>query len=88
VLDFFMLVCVFKIKRLNLHKKKVNRNHNTQIPLTGMEKPGTKGSAFIKPITMRTKFSLSFSFRKQDPYNFWILKKNKKLKTEKASLMK
>jgi hypothetical protein len=29
----------------------------------GMEKLGTKGPTFITPITMRTKFSLSFSFR-------------------------
>jgi hypothetical protein len=46
----------------------------------GMEKLGTKGPAFIAPITMRTKFSLSFSFRNLDPYKFWILKITRKLK--------
>jgi hypothetical protein len=67
VLDLLKIACVFKIKRLNLHRKKVKPNHDTQIPLMGMEKLGTKGPAFIKPITMRTKFSLIFSLET------WIL---------------
>jgi phosphatidylglycerophosphatase A len=49
----------------------------------GMEKLGTKGPAFIAPITMRTKFSLSFNFRNLDPYKFWILKKLQEKKKEK-----
>ena len=46
---------------------KINSNQDTQIPLMGMEKLGTKGPSFIKTITLRTKFSLSLTLET------WIL---------------
>jgi hypothetical protein len=60
---------MFEIKRLDMYqqKTKINSNQDTQIPLMGMEKLGTKGPAFIKTITLRTKFSLSLTLET------WIL---------------
>jgi hypothetical protein len=50
------LTCVFEIIDLDMHQhKKEKTNQDTQIPLVGMEKLGTKGPAFIATITLRTK---------------------------------
>jgi hypothetical protein len=57
---------VFEIKRFKHASTERKPNQDTQIPLMGMEKLGTKGPAFIASITMRTKFSLSF-------FRNWIL---------------
>jgi hypothetical protein len=58
------LTCVFEIKYLSMHQERKPYKY-TQIPLMGMEKLGTKGFAFIATITLRTKFSLIFSFKKE-----------------------
>jgi hypothetical protein len=63
---YLTCVCIWdKIFRNASTKRKPNQD--TQIPLMGMEKLGTKGPTFIATITLRTKFSLSLTLET------WIL---------------